>query len=144
MNIKKALKMKNKLVKTANEYFQKLQQYNTVEEGSVRPYSAKEMRDKWIETTNELVELKAKIHLANSPVYDKIFRLAELKSMISRLNSLSCVEGKSSGRRWNGDENSVMTSEISILERDSTIKLYEAKIEQLQDELDAHNATTEI
>jgi len=145
MNIKKALKTKNKLVKTANEHYNKVTQYNSIEQGSSRPYSAKEMLNNWIETTNELVDLKTKIHQANTPVYGKIFRLSELKSMVSRLNSVNCTEGKTSRGRWNTEDISIMmTAEISIIERDTMVKNLEAEIERLQDELDAHNATTEI
>jgi len=144
MNIKKALKTKNKLVKIANEHYQKVSQYNSMEEGASRPYSAKEMLNNWIEATNELVDLKTKIHMANAPVYGKIFRLAELKSMVSKLNSVNCEEGKSSRGRWNSDDGLIMTAEISIIERDTMVKNLESEIERLQDELDAHNATTEI
>ena len=75
MNIKKALKEKNKKVKEVNEYFSKLSQYNSIEAGNVRPYSAKDMLEKWKKSTEELIELKTKIHVANVSVYGKIFRL---------------------------------------------------------------------
>lgn len=144
MNIKKALKTKNKLVKTINEHFQKVSHYNSVEEGTTRPYSAREMLNNWIESTDELVELKTKIHLANAPVYNKIFRLAELKSMVSKLNSLNCSEGKISRGRWDSDDKTIFTSEISVIDRDMMVKSLELEIEQIQDELDTHNATVEI
>jgi hypothetical protein len=37
-----------------------------------------------------------------------------------------------------------MTSEISIVERDSMVKIMEDEIESIQEELDTHNALTEI
>jgi hypothetical protein len=146
MNIKQALKLKNKLVKENNETFAKLSQYNSVEEGTVRPYDPKEMLAKWNEGVKQLVDLKTKIHRANAPVYDKIFKLSELKSMVSRLNSLGCVEGKQSQRGGWGQptEPVVMIAEIGIVQRDEMIKTLENQIEQIQDELDVHNANTEI
>ena len=97
MNVKKSLKEKNRLVKEIQELYARLSQYNSVEVGNVRPYSPKEMLEQVNQKSNELVELKTKIHNANTPVYDKIFRLSELKSTISRLKSLDCTEGVSTG-----------------------------------------------
>ena len=146
MNIKQALKLKNKLVKENNDTYTKLSSYNSVEEGGVRPYNPKDMLAKWNEGVKQLVDLKTRIHRANAPVYDKIFKLAELKSMVSKLNSMNCVEGKQSSRgRW-GDvgEPLIYQAEIGIVQRDEMTKTLEAQIEQLQDELDVHNSNTEI
>jgi len=144
MNIKKALKEKNKKIKEANEYFSKMSQYNSVEVGNKRPYSAKEMLEMWKQSVDDLITLKTKIHLANVSVYGKIFRLAELKSMVSNLKSLSCNEGKSAPNRWSSEERQVMEAEITVTERDEMIKTLETEIEKIQDELDIHNGTTEI
>lgn len=146
MNIKKALKEKNKLVKEANEYYNLFSAYNSVEEGSNRPYDAKSMFQSWSETTEKLIDLKTRIHKANAPVYDKIFRLSELKSMVSKLKSVNCTEGKITNRGWRGESSDpvIMVSEMGIVERDEKVKGLEIEIEKIQDELDAHNATTEI
>jgi len=146
MNIKKALKLKNKLVLQVSENYQKLSAYNSVEEGSKKPYDTREALEAYNSSVNELVELKTKIHRANAPVYDKIFRLSELKSMASRLKSLNCQEGKMTQRsRW-GEEGqpTVMVAEIGIVERDEMVKFIESQIEEIQDILDTHNAVTEI
>jgi hypothetical protein len=42
MNIKKALKLKNKLVLQVSENYQKVSAYNSVEEGSKKPYDTRE------------------------------------------------------------------------------------------------------
>lgn len=146
MNIKQALKLKNKLVKENNETYAKLSTYNSVEEGSVRPYDPKDMLAKWNEGVKQLVDLKTRVHRANAPVYDKIFKLAELKSMVSKLNSMNCIEGKQTSRgRWGEtSEPAIYQAEIGILQRDEMVKTLEAQIEQIQDELDVHNSNTEI
>tara|TARA_R110000868_G_scaffold288466_3_gene548756 strand:- start:165 stop:605 length:441 start_codon:yes stop_codon:yes gene_type:complete len=146
MTIKQALKYKNKLVSKMNIEFNKAHQYNSVEEGGQRPYSASEALSKYFELSNELVELKTKLHKANAEVYDKIFLLSELKSRISKLQILDCSEGKVSDRfsRIHGDAPVIKTVQITILERDVLIQEIESKIEEVQEELDLHNATTEI
>jgi hypothetical protein len=143
MNIKQALKLKNKLVKENAEYFSRVGSYNSVEEGTTRPYNPTEMLAKFNEGVKQLVDLKTRIHRANAPVYDKIFKLAELKSMVTKLRSLNCSEGKTS-RGWRESEPVTMVAEIGILQRDDMVKALEAQIEELQDELDTHNSTTQI
>ncbi len=144
MNITKALKEKNKKIKEINEYAQKMSLYNSIEEGTTRPYSATEMLENYKKAVSELIELKTKIHQANTKVYHKIFRLSELKSMVNNIRSLNCTEGKTPPSRWSSEDRPVMVSEISLIDRDNLVKELEKEIEQIHDELDYHNSTTEI
>ena len=141
MTIKQALKLKNKLVKEINEETQKMFQYNSVEETSTRPYSSKDSLENVVKLTNNLVSLKNAIHKANGPVYEKIFRLSELKSLVSKVKQMDCSEGKVETYR-RSDTLVVRNSEISVVERDNIVKKFEEEIERLQDELDTHNAIT--
>jgi hypothetical protein len=84
-----------------------------------------------------LIDIKTKIHRANIGVYDKIFRLSELKSLAKKFVQIDCNEGKVTDRYGRNTEPSIKTAEISIVDR-------EEEIEQLQEELDTHNATTSI
>jgi len=148
MTIKKALKLKNKLVLQVNENYQKFSEYNSVEEGTNKPYDTREALEAYNSSVNELVELKTKIHRANAPVYDKIFRLSELKSMAVKLRNLNCQEGKSTSQRSRFVDVTappvMMVAEIGILERDNMVKYIESQIEDIQEILDTHNSVTEI
>jgi hypothetical protein len=143
MKVKQALKYKKKLASKMNQEFSKVQMYNSVEEGSARVYDVVESMRNWLTMSEELVELKTKLHLANAPVYGKIFRMSELKSQLSNLKSLDCVEGKYSDR-YGRSEAVVKTAKISVLEKDQLVLTIEEEIEKLQEELDEHNATTSI
>jgi len=92
---------------------------------------------------DELISLKTRIHRANMGVYDKIFRLSELKSLAKRLNQIDCSEGKVSDR-YSRQEPIFKTAEITVIDRDTRVKMIEEEIELLQEELDTHNATTSI
>jgi hypothetical protein len=144
MNIKQALKKKNKLVGMVSEEFHKASQYNVVDEGNPRPYSATEAIGKWMQLTNDLIVLKTAIHKANVPVYDKIFEISELKNQIKHLKSLNCSSGKVAGGRWGEGEPVVKHAEINVVEKDKIVKNLESRIEQLQDELDQWNHVTLI
>ena len=145
MTIKQALKYKNKLTSKISESFQKVRLYNSIEEGQNRPYDVEKSLDEYFQLTRELVELKTKIHTANAPIYGKIFEMSELKSQVSKLKDLDCAEGKvRSYHRLVDDSAVTKTSVISIVERDAMINKLEEIIETIQEQLDVHNATTQI
>ena len=77
MTVKQALKAKNKLVVSIMECYSLVKEYNSIEQGNPRRYSVIGLLNEANQLTRELVELKAKIHRANAPVYDKIFLMAE-------------------------------------------------------------------
>jgi len=142
MNIKQALKLKNKLVANIKECYTVIQTQNSIEKGNPRRYSIAAKMDEVMKYTTELVEIKRHIHNANQPVFEKIFLMAELKGMVKELKKMSVEEGKQSDRySMNSSEKEV---EITVLERDRRVKELEETIEKLQDELDTFNAVTEI
>jgi uncharacterized small protein (DUF1192 family) len=142
MNVKQALKQKNKLVTEMKASYTILQKYNSIEEGNPRRYSMTNTLAKIKTLQTELVDLKTKIHKANQPVYDKIFALAELKGMIKELKKVPTEEGKINERY--GSVVSVKEVELNVTDIDTAIAVLESQIEELQNELDIHNATTQI
>ena len=142
MNVSQALKQKNKLIVEIKKQYQIAQKFNSQEEGNVRHYSVQDALDKAAELTMELTDLKTKIHLANAPVYDKIFRMAELKNRIKELRKIPTDEGKVEARF--SSVASVKEVEINIAQLDEMVQFLEARIEEIQAELDIHNATTQI
>jgi len=142
MNVKQALKVKNKLVTDLKNQYQILQKYNSIEEGNPRRYSMTNALAKIKTLQAELVVLKTQIHRANSPVYDKIFALAELKGMIKELKKVPTDEGKQTERY--GSVQSIKEVELNVTDIDNSISILETQIEELQNELDIHNATTNI
>ena len=142
MNIKNALKQKNKLVQELNQLVQRMVINNTVIEGNQRPYSSKETLGQVYKKIEEINVLKTQIHRANAPVYDKIFALAELKGMIKELKKIPTDEGKQTERY--GSVQSIKEVELNVTDIDNSISILETQIEELQNELDVHNATTNI
>ena len=144
MNIKQALKEKNKLAKKITDLMGRTEKYNSVDNGAVRSYDPKESLLSAIETMEQLISLKTSLHLANVNVYEKIFRMAEYKSFIKYLRGLSCVEGALVVSRYGETSNRQMTTVITEVERDQMVERYESMIDQIQSELDTHNATAQI
>ena len=142
MNIKQALKLKNKLVTQIKEQYDIAKAHNSIEQGNPRRYSALEAIGDADKLATELVELKTKIHLANAPVYDLIFQMSEYKNQIKQLKAIPVDEGKVTERY--GSISTIKEVELNIAERDKLVKELENKIEAIQDKLDTHNATTEL
>ena len=142
MNVKQALKQKNKLVTELKAQYQILQKFNSIEEGNPRRYIMVDVLDKIESLSNELVELKARIHKVNQPVYNQIFLLAELKGQIKELKKVPTDEGKQTERY--GSVQSIKVVELNIVDIENRVGELQDRIEELQNELDVHNANTII
>jgi len=144
MNIKQALKEKNKLAKKITDLMDRTNKNNSVDEGGVRSYDPKISLHQALETLEELVNLKTSIHRANAEVYEKIFRMSEYKSFVKYLKVLNCSEGTVVTSRYSDNSTRQMTTVITEVERDELVERYETMIDELQSELDHHNATSHI
>ena len=144
MNIKQALKEKNKLAKRVTDLMERINKNNSVDEGAVRSYDPKITLDEALIAVEELIELKTDIHKANVEVYEKIFRMSEYKSIVKALKSLDCTEGNISKYRYGEGNTLKMNTVITEVERDNMVESFEVLIDSLQSELDSHNAITHI
>lgn len=142
MNLAKALKVKNKKIAEYNKTLQKVMAYNSYDVTSKKDYNAKNLLQLAEVQLQQYVDFKTAIHKASEPVRHKIFMIGELKSLLSRIQSLSTTEGVYKDRY--APEGSTFACDITQLEKDAKIEEIETAIESLQDELDYFNATTEI
>ena len=144
MNIKQALKEKNKLAKKVTDLMDGTNRNNSMDEGAVRSYDPKESLEQALQMVDDLVNLKTKMHMANAEVYDKIFRMSEYKSLVKYLKTLNCSQGTIVTSRYGDSTARQMTTVITEVERDALVEKYETLIDTIQTELDMHNATTHI
>jgi len=141
MNLTKALKHKKKLVKQIDEMYIRFSKFNSIEKGSVS-YDAGEAFENWINLTDQLVDLKTKIHIANAGIADKIFKLGELKSIAAKLRNVETKEGTVKDRYT--DAVSEYAVYMNLFDKDLRVKELEEQIETLQEEIEAYNALTMI
>jgi hypothetical protein len=144
MNIKQALKEKNKLAKKVTDLMERTNKYNSMDEGGIRSYDPQTSLSAARSAFEELVELKTKIHMANSKVYNKIFFMSECKSYVKYLKSLNCTEGTIVKQSYGDTSVRQLTTVITEVQRDQMVEEFENMIEKIQSELDEHNATTHI
>ena len=161
MKIAKALKLKNRLAGEVARL------KGIVQTKNVREATQKEVYDvKQIATVNlpkvidDLVMVKTVIAMSNAGVrpgdsaptatnaFFSIFMMAEIKGMIETLRAVDTKDGtfNSSHGRFGEIASSVPTTYVASLKQtdiDVLVAGFEKQIDSLQDDLDAHNATSE-
>lgn len=142
MNIKQALKEKNKLAKKITDLLERTNRFNSMDQGAVRSYDPNQSLEQAVDTMEKLISLKTQVHIANTMVFEKIFRMAEYKSFVKYLKSLNCTEGTMVQRSYGDTTTRHMTTVITEVQRDQMVENYETIIDQLQSDLDIYNATT--
>jgi adenine C2-methylase RlmN of 23S rRNA A2503 and tRNA A37 len=141
MNLTKALKHKKKLVKQADDMYVRFSKFNSYQKDSVG-YDPEQAYNEWVRLTNDLINLKTKIHIANAGIADKIFKLGELKSMATKLRGIDTKEGIVKDRY--SDVTIEYVAYMNLFDRDTRVKELEEQIETLQEEIEAYNALTMI
>ncbi len=142
MTIAQALKEKNKKVAKIQKIWERINRYNSIQEGADRPYSTADLFAQVHAEVESLVELKTKIHEASAPVRRDIFSLSEMKNFVQRVRSVNTTHGVYKDRYES--TSSVLNAELDIKWQDSKIEEIEEKIENLQEKLDQFNHTTHI
>lgn len=144
MNVKQALKERNRLAKEIKELYGIAQMSNSIEKGNPRKFNVADSLSAAKKLTEELIDLKVRTHIANMPAYEKIFRLSELKSVVNQIKSIDTTEGKQVDRYSSNATPSFKEVEMDVIRKNILVKEIEKEINALQDQLDYHNSTTEI
>jgi archaellum component FlaC len=142
MTIAQALKEKNKKVALIQKLWQRIQAYNSLSEGSERPYDIEATYAQVKKEIDSLITLKANIHTASEPVRKEIFELSELKSAIQNVRAINTTKGQYRDRYSETSVN--RTAVLGVDWQDSQIESLEARIESIQEKLDKFNHSTQI
>lgn len=146
MNLAQALKQKNRLAGELVRQQQILTRENARRSDSVSKVDRKSVYDKIIELSTQLGELKGKITQANVAIYPAIERMSEFKAQIAFLQGLPKQEGEELTYIGRDQEKMVYKWDSFINQEncDQRVTELQAKINALQDTVDAYNATTEV
>lgn len=141
MKIAKALKQKNVLIKEINRLKKLIADNNQYVEPNKPKFDVIDLNYEFLMKLSELISLKEKIAKANISINEKIYKMAELKGIASFYSILPCEDYV----KYDINRNETVTkSIISKVELDSKIKEIEKEIQDLQDEIDYFNQTTDI
>jgi hypothetical protein len=144
MKLAKALKLKNKKVSEYIDALNKMQSCNSIDKDAKKHYNARFLSETAHNMMMDIVNLKTAIHNTSAPIRKDIFLIGELKNYLNRINSISTTEGEVKQSLYSGI--SIVNYIVDINESDKVemVKKLQTEIENLQDSIDAFNATTDI
>jgi hypothetical protein len=146
MKIAKALKMKNQLAGEVAQLKDLLAKQNSRSTKQKFDYDNREVLTRLRAKLDELVKVKAAIAAANVEIYDRIFRLAELKGLATTLNALDTKAGVfHEGRGFAEVSYEVeYVAQLGKVDVDKLVAELNAEIQSLQDALDEFNFTRSV
>lgn len=142
LTISQALKEKNKMAAKIQRNWTKIISINSLPKGANRPYDVVELKEGTLRLTDDLIDLKTKIHEASAPVRMKIFRLSELKSILLKVESINTKEGLVKERYDNTLVE--MDAVLKTKDVDDMMTNYQDEIDDIQAYLDNYNYTTKL
>lgn len=143
MKLTKALKLKNQLAGAAAQLKDLLAKQNVRSTKQKSDYQNREVLAKLRAKIDELVKVKAALGAANTEVYDKIFRLAELKGLVTTLNGLDTKNGvfHEGGQFGQPSYEVEYVAQFSKVDVDRLVAELKEEIQAVQDALDEFNFT---
>jgi len=147
VSIARALSIKKRLVGEIEKTANIIRENNSWRSDNTPEYDAKEMFQKLVQLKGRLIKIKTIISLANDKIQEKIFELSEQKDLIKTVKTIDTKKGKhhESIGRFGGDSVEIDYScGISRKELDEIISKAQDKIDNIQAELDHHNAITMV
>lgn len=145
MNIAQALKAKNRL---AGELARKqaiLNRENCRRSDSTSKIDRNSLMAEICDLSEKLANLKAKIAIANVGIYPKLELMSELKSRIAYISNLPIREGEETIYGHNNEKTTyTWNSYVNHEAVDNLIADLQISVNNIQDEIDVYNATTQI
>ena len=146
MKLTKALKLKNQLAGDVAELKVRLATQNSRASTVPFDYDANDVLAALRAKIDELITVKSAIAAANVAIYPRIFRLAELKGLVTSIKSLDTRQGVFK----EGGGFTLAASEVEYVARlkkaavDALAAELEAEISSIQDELDEFNQSQSV
>lgn len=151
INIAKALKEKNRIAGELRELQALLNACNCYIEGKEQKFKPFEVMVQVTSCWEKLEDLKIKIQRANSGIVHLLVKMAETKAWITFLKNIPTTEGEVVQQRYinrgydddpmmPGKPGQIMKAEFDVVWVRDAIKVREAELNSIQDEVDAFNA----
>jgi hypothetical protein len=148
ITISKALKVKNRIAENIRKTDTKIETNNSIRADIGTEIDVLILFEHRKNLTNQLVEIKTAIAKSNFEIQDKIFRMSEIKGLISFLTGLNTTNGKVENRTFHRKESDPDVYEyraaINANEVEKLVTEFQNELDTLQDEIEAFNATHKI
>ena len=142
LKISTALKRKNKLKLELSRLRERIGRHNSVPAGRDRPYDIMRLQRELTEKTDDLIDLKMSLFLANAPIQRLIFEMSELKGLIKFYRSLNTQADRP--MYYPAEETRSYDIALTEVDVDLLVTDLENRIDTIQERLDTYNTTTEL
>ena len=147
MKLNQALKQKKRLAGDIQTIKDLLETQNVKPKEQPFDYDVAELLTDLDKKMAQIIAVKAAIAVANQAIHEKIFKLAELKGIVTMLKALDTRNGvfKEGGGGYGADAYDVeYVAQLGKTDVDQRVKDLETEINDLQDQLDEFNATQTV
>jgi len=143
MKLAKALKLKNQLAGEVAQLKDLLAKQNVRSTKQKFDYQNREILAQLRAKIDELIQVKAALGAANADIYEKIFRLAELKGLVATLGGLDTKAGvfHEGGQFGQASHEIEYVAQLGKVDVDKLVADLKVEIQALQDALDEFNFT---
>ncbi len=138
MSIAKALKEKERIATKLEQARKLVARYNSVRSGVACPVSVKDQYALVMELEAKYLEIRKAIAIANGPVMDKLAEMLVLRGSIAYRDTINTTVAAPGYERNEIIAFNVTLSEMDVLAAKEELQ---NRLDALQDELDAYNAT---
>ena len=142
MSLARALKERSRLAGKLKRDFEIINRENSMISGSKRSFDLRAVYAECRELHDRLVALKQVIATANAAIAGKLAEMDEVKSMITYLRGVNTEAGFKP--RNYSSEKDLMDVILGAAELTAEAERLQKRGEELQDEIDAFNAVTEV
>jgi 3-methyladenine DNA glycosylase AlkD len=145
MLLRKALQHKNKLAGQVSSLNELIKNHNCHVEGSgTNHFDVNKLVNDRVRAIKELIKIKSAIAIANVPIYEDIYTMAELKASIAFFKEIPTRDGVEV--MGYGEHRTEIKRIAAINAKDvvDTIAEMQIQIDELQDKIDSFNASHSI
>ena len=147
ITLAKALKLKKRLSKNVAKLDAEIARTNlTLVDNKEFESNVRDLLKLRHKTAEDIVALKMAIYKANGPIQHDIFVMAEIRGLMAMVQRLNTSQGVVVNGRLYGGNGDKLEYKAQLSANDVTAITVdlERKVDELQDKVDAHNATTKI
>jgi hypothetical protein len=144
MKLHKALKVKNRLVGEIKKLQEIICRENSRRSDNTSKIDVKEKLEELAAKVTDLGQLKTKIAIANTGIYEKIEKMAAIKDYINFFNSLPTRHGIEIQTYGDSKIEWMWTATLTKEEVEKQVAVMQEQINNLQDEIDLYNSSVEI
>lgn len=148
ITLSRALRLKNRLVNRMTQVWTDIATYNSRPSEADPVVRVDQLYPLYAKLQSLLIELKTAIQTGTQKIQGQLVTLSEKKGFIKLLKALSTTSGKQVGQHARyGSSTTEPLTYIAVITKgdvDTTIGQLEKEIDTLQDQVEQHNASTQV